>query len=129
MTVTLTPAQMAACVDLSIDTLRYYEKAGLMPPVKRLPNGHRRYSQSDIDWLELVKCLRGTGMPIRNIQRYADLAVAGDHTAAERVELLAQHRREVLAQLAELERNLTHINGKLAYYQDELGVTPSQGGE
>ena len=126
MTVALTPAQMAEEVDLSIDTLRYYEKAGLMPPVQRLPNGHRRYTQSDIDWLELVKCLRGTGMPIRNIQRYAYLAECGDHTAEERVELLAQHRREVLAQLDELQRNLTHINEKLAYYSNALGVTPTE---
>ena len=125
MTATFTPAQMADHVELSVDTLRYYEKAGLMPPVKRLPNGHRRYSQSDIDWLELVKCLRGTGMPIRRIQRYADLATSGDHTATERVELLAEHRRDVVKQLAELQDNLAHINEKLAYYANTLGVTPS----
>ena len=59
----------------------------------------------------------------------ADLAVSGDHTAAERVELLAQHRRDVLDHLDELQRNLTHINEKLTYYANTLGVTPSGGYE
>lgn len=122
MTVSLTPAQTAEQVDLSIDTLRYYEKVGLMPPVSRLPNGHRRYGKADIEWLELVKCLRDTGMPIRHIQRYAELSLAGDETVPERVELLQQHRGEVVTQLAELHRNLEHLDGKLRYYAENFGV-------
>ncbi len=121
MTTTLTPAQMAAQADLSVDTLRYYEKAGLMPRVQRLPNGHRRYSESDVGWLELVKCLRDTGMPIRHIQRYAEMKWTGDETARQRYDLLWKHRAAVLDQIAELERNLEHLDGKLRYYQDTHG--------
>ncbi len=129
MTTTLTPAQMAEQVDLSLDTLRYYEKAGLMPRVHRLPNGHRRYNEDDIGWLELVKCLRHTGMPIRHIQRYAELNAAGDSTSRERYDLLRQHREEVLNQLAELEKNLEHLNGKLAYYTREFGFDEGTSGD
>jgi len=119
MALALTPAEMAERAELSVDTLRYYEKAGLMPPVQRLPNGHRRYSESDVGWLELVKCLRCTGMPIRHIQRYAELNADGDSTARERYELLHQHRCEVLDQITELQRNLEHLNGKLSWYHQE----------
>lgn len=122
MTATLTPSEMAEHVDLSIDTLRYYEKAGLMPAVNRLPNGHRRYTKSDVQWLGLVKCLRDTGMPIRHIQQYAQLTFSGDETVPERVELLTEHRANVIAQLEELQRNLDHVNEKLAYYATEFGV-------
>jgi DNA-binding transcriptional MerR regulator len=121
MTTTLTPAQMAKQADLSVDTLRYYEKAGLMPRVHRLPNGHRRYSASDIEWLDLVKCLRVTGMPIRHIQRYAELNAAGEETARDRFDLLREHKEAVLQQIAELRRNLEHLDWKLEYYHDAFG--------
>lgn len=123
MATTLTPSQMAAHVDLSLDTLCYSERAGLMPRVQRLPNGHRRYGESDIEWLELVKCLWETGMPIRDIQRHPELTFTGDETIPERVVLLHEHRTNIVAQIAELQHNLEHLDWKLAYCADSFGVT------
>lgn len=126
MATTLTPSQMAAHVDLSLGTHRYYERAGFMPRVQRLPNGHRRCGESDIEWLELVRCLRETGMRIRHIQRYADLTFTGDETIPERVVLLDEHRTNVVAQTAELQHNLEHLAWKLAYYADTFGFTAGE---
>lgn len=126
MATTLTPSEVAAHVDLSLDTLRYCERPDFMPRVQRLPNGHRRYGESDIEWLELVKCLRETGMPIRQIQRYADLTFTGDETIPERVVVLHEHRTNVVAQTAELQHNLEHLAWTLAYYADTFGVTAGE---
>jgi DNA-binding transcriptional MerR regulator len=65
--------RVATEVGLSIDTIRYYERAGLMPLIPRAPNGHRRYAEEDLGWITLLKCLRSTGMPISEMRRYADL--------------------------------------------------------
>ena len=126
MATTLTLSQMAAHVDLSLDTLRYYERAGFVPRVQRLPNGHRCYGEPDIERLELVKCLRETGMPIRRIQRYAELTFTGDETVPERVVLLHEHRTHVVAQTAELQHNLERLDWKLADYADTFGVTAGE---
>ncbi|MDF1598105.1 MAG: MerR family transcriptional regulator [Acidimicrobiia bacterium] len=126
MATTLTPSQMATHVDLSLDTLRYYKRAGFMPRVQRLPNGHRRYGESDIEWLELVKCLREKGIPVRHIQRCAELSFTGDEAIPERVLLLHEHRTNVVARTAELQSNLEHLDWKLAYHADTFGVTAGE---
>ena len=117
MTTTMTPREMSARTGISLDTLRYYERVGLMPEVERLPNGHRRYGQNDVGWIEIVQCLRHTGMPIRDIQDYTRMALEGDHTIDERLGLLQEHRVSVLQQIAELQANLEHLDGKIAYYE------------
>jgi len=82
MATTLTPSQMAAHVDLSLNTLRYRGRPGFMPRVQRLPTWHRRYSESDPEWLDLAKCRRETGIPIRHVQCCADTfgVTAGEAT-------------------------------------------------
>lgn len=122
MATTLTPSQLAAHVDLSPDMLRYYERAGFMPRVQRLPNGYRRYGESDIKWLELVKRLRETFMPIRHVPRYAVLTVTGDETIPERVVLLHEDRTNVVARTEELQR----LDWKLASYAGTSGVTAGE---
>jgi DNA-binding transcriptional MerR regulator len=97
-----------------------------MPRVQWFPNGHRRYGESDIEWLELVKCLRETGMPIWHIQRYAQLTFTGDETIPGRVVLLHEHRTNVVAQTAELQHNLENLDWKLTYYADTFGVTAGE---
>lgn len=117
-----TISQAADGLGLSTDTLRYYERDQLLlRAVPREPNGHRRHQQADLGWIELITRLRATGMPIRDIRRYAALVRGGDGNETERLELLQAHRRRVLAQLAEVTANLAAIDHKIALYTDRLG--------
>ena len=114
-------AEAAAAVGLTPDTLRYYERDGLMlRPVGRSATGHRRYDDADLTWIELLTCLRGTGMPIRDVRRYAELVRAGDGTEEQRLELLRAHRAHVLAQLAEVQEHLGAIDRKIGIYTEKL---------
>jgi DNA-binding transcriptional MerR regulator len=118
----LTIAEAAAELGLTADTLRYYERDDLLlRPVPRSSSGHRRYAADDLRWIQLVTRLRATGMPIRDVRRYADLVRAGDGNEAERLELLHAHRDIVLARLAEVNQHLDAIDTKIALYQDKVG--------
>lgn len=114
----LTISDIASETGLSTSTLRYYEQQGLMrDPIGRAPSSHRRYSAEDVRWIVFIGKLRETGMPIRDIRRYAALARQGDHTTPERLELLRQHRERVLAQLAVVQGSLAAIDYKIDSYE------------
>lgn len=115
---TLTVGQAAAQVGLSPHTLRWYEREGLVAPVGRDAAGRRRYTEADIGWLVLLTKLRRTGMPVRDMRRYAELARQGDHTIADRLRLFQQHRDRVLARMAQLQQDLDVINYKIGIYQE-----------
>ena len=116
-----TIAEAAESLGLTADTLRYYEKDGLLlRPVPRDGSGHRRYDEADLRWIELVTRLRSTGMPIRDVRRYADLVRAGDGNEEERLALLQAHRDEVRRQLAEVTAHLGAIDLKIALYEERL---------
>ncbi len=117
----LTIAEAAARLGLTPDTLRYYERDGLLlTPVGRASSGHRRYSADDLRWIELVTRLRSTGMAIRDVRRYADLVREGSGNEATRLDLLQEHRRTVLAQLAEVQQHLGAIDHKIGIYADAV---------
>ena len=116
----LTIADAARLSGVSAYTLRYYERAGLIDGVDRAGSGHRRYSDEDLAWIEVLQCLRRTGMPISRIRRYADLVRAGDGTEEERLALLEGHRDAVRAQLSEVRRHLEFIEHKIAIYEEKL---------
>jgi DNA-binding transcriptional MerR regulator len=120
MATTLTIADAARVSGLSAHALRYYEKAGLLEPVDRNGSGHRRYREEDLDRIRFLVKLRATGMPIREIRRYAELMRKGETTNGERLALLEAHRREVLAQLEETARNLDLIEWKINFYRERL---------
>jgi len=80
--------EAAATLGVSPHTLRYYERADLLAPIARSENGHRRYSQADLDWLRFLLRLRSTGMPINKVLRYAELAARGESTVEARQQLL-----------------------------------------
>lgn len=114
-------AEAAAATGLSPDTLRYYERDGLMlRPVARATTGHRRYADADLRWIELINRLRGTGMPIRDVRHYAELVRAGAGNEQERLDLLRAHRARVLAQLAEVQEHLGAIDRKIGIYTDKI---------
>jgi DNA-binding transcriptional MerR regulator len=117
----LSISDAAEATGVSAHTLRYYERAGLMrDPVPRGRSSHRRYTEEEIAWVTLLTKMRSTGMPIRRIREYAELARAGEETEAARLELLEEHRRAVLAQLDEVRSNLAAIETKIEIYRERL---------
>jgi DNA-binding transcriptional MerR regulator len=115
----LTIQQMAQATGLSAHTLRYYERAGLMiEHVERDEgNGYRSYSHQHVAWIEFLKRLRATGMPIRDIQRYTELLRQGEQTIPERLQLLKQHQSRVEEHVKEVERHLEAITFKITCYE------------
>jgi len=112
----LTISEVAERTGLTRHTLRYYERDGLMLGVGRAGSGHRRYSERDLGWIELITKLRATGMPIREVRRYAELVRAGDGNEDDRLALLRAHRKRVLAQLDAMTAHLDAIDLKISYY-------------
>ncbi|MBM7844409.1 MULTISPECIES: MerR family transcriptional regulator [Herpetosiphon] len=114
----LTIQQMAQVTGLSAHTLRYYERAGLLDLVDRnQQNGYRYYNERHIKWIHFIKCLRATGMPIRDIRRYTELLYEGDHTVRDRLNLLKAHRQRVEQQLLEVKEHLEAVTRKIGYYE------------
>jgi DNA-binding transcriptional MerR regulator len=119
------PGQVAERTGCSLDTLRYYDRIGLFDELARTPGGKRLFTEDDVARLEVLRCLRDTGMPIAGMRRYAELCRAGDETFDARIALLEEHDRAVGAQLATLAAQREHIRGKLAYYRSARGVPTS----
>lgn len=120
MTTSLTIAQAAQATGLSVHTLRYYERIGLLDPVERRDNHHRRYTQEDLDWIAFLKKLKATGLPVRAMLRYAELRRAGNtmESVSQRKALLQAHTLCVQHTLAELQDNLAVLQHKLVLYEE-----------
>lgn len=104
---------------LGIHTLRYYEHEGLITPVRNASN-RRRYSDQDITWIDFIKRLRATGMPIKEMKQYAALRAKGSATLAERMELLLQHRRSLNEQIRQLQEHESKLEEKIDFYRREI---------
>ncbi|MEU1003326.1 MULTISPECIES: MerR family transcriptional regulator [Streptomyces] len=113
-----TISEVVAFTGLTAHTLRWYERIGLMPHIDRSHTGQRRYTNRDLDWLDLVGKLRLTGMPVADMVRYAELVREGDHTYVERFELLKTTREDVLARIDELRGTLAVLDRKISFYAD-----------
>jgi DNA-binding transcriptional MerR regulator len=116
----ISPSQAAELSGFSLDTLRYYERIGLLGGIDRAPSGHRRFRDDDLEWLGVLRCLRDTGMPIAQMRRYAELARGGQATLAERLSLLAEHDAGVGEQIALLEAQRKHLREKIDWYRSQL---------
>jgi DNA-binding transcriptional MerR regulator len=121
----LTISEVAERTGLTRHTLRYYERDGLMLDVGRAGSGHRRYSENDLEWIELITKLRATGMPIRDVRRYAELVRSGDGNEGERLALLRAHRERVRAQLDTITAHLDAIDMKIGYYAGAISACES----
>lgn len=117
-----TIGEVAAHTGLTAHTLRWYERIGLMPYVTRSSTGQRSYTNRDLEWLRLITKLRLTGMAVADMVRYAELVRAGDHTYAERRELLLATREEVGRRVAELQDTLTVLDHKIGIYSQAPGA-------
>lgn len=116
------PGQVAEQTGFSLDTLRYYERIGLLDGIERNSGGQRVFTDGDVAWLRILRCLRDTGMPIQRMVRYAELARGGDETVGERLDVLREHDRDIDEKIANLLGEQEHIRGKIAYYERELAA-------
>ena len=114
--------QAAERMGISKHTLRYYEREGLLREIAKGTNGHRRYTDDDLGWVKFLQLLRGTGMPIREMKSFVTLTLAGDHTIAERVEVLQRYRISLTARMEADRENLQFLEHKIDYYSGVLAL-------
>ena len=110
--------QVAKKTGLGVHTLRYYEKEGLLPFVRKSGSGLRIYSDSDIGWLGMIECLKGTGMTLKGIKQYIDWYIEGDSTLEQRLEMFKRQKVKLEEQLAELQKNMAKIDYKISLYTE-----------
>lgn len=111
---------VARLTGITKHTLRYYEREGLMAPVAKAMNGHRRYTDDDVGHVRFLQLLRATGMPIREMKAFVELTRAGDHTIADRVRVLAHYRESLVARMEADREHLDRLDFKLDYYSGVL---------
>ncbi len=111
--------EFSKATGLGIHTLRYYEHENLIIPLRNSSN-RRRYSEKDIAWIAFIKRLKATGMPIKEIKKYAVLRAKGDVTLSERMEMLMQHRQSLDERIKQLQEHEAMLDEKIAFYRQEI---------
>lgn len=106
---------------LSIYTIRFYDREGLLPQLKRTASGKRLFEEQDICWLELINCLKNSGMSLDGIKTFMLTCLAGHEKSEERKDILLQHKAHILNQIQQLTCSLEIINYKIDHYQ-EIGI-------
>jgi MerR family transcriptional regulator, aldehyde-responsive regulator len=113
-------AEVSERYGLSSDTLRYYERVGLLPPVNRSDNGIRDYNDLDIRRVEFIKCMRGAGLPVEVLIDYMALVQLGDKTIEARKEILMEQRDLLAARISEMQKTLDLLNHKIQVYENRI---------
>ena len=116
----MTIAEVSRKYDLSADTLRYYERIGLIPPVPRTKSGIRDYGEESCQWIELMKCMRAAGVQIEALIEYVALFQQGDSTIGARKNLLIEQRDVLMARMADMQASLDRLNTKIERYEQGL---------
>lgn len=116
----MTIAQVSQKYGVSADTLRYYERIGLLPPVGRTKSGIRDYTEEDCNWVNFIKCMRGAGLPVETLIEYVSLFGQGDETIPARKELLMEQRRQLAARIGEMQAVLDRLDKKIEGYESHL---------
>ncbi|MCI8531847.1 MAG: MerR family transcriptional regulator [Lachnospiraceae bacterium] len=111
--------EFSKATGLGIHTLRYYEHENLIIPLRNSSN-RRRYSEKDIAWIAFIKRLKATGMPIKEIKKYAVLRAKGDVTLSERMEMLMQHRQSLDERIRQLQEHEAMLDEKISFYRQEI---------
>jgi len=115
----MTIAQVSQKYGVSADTLRYYERIGLLPPVGRTKSGIRDYTEEDCNWVNFIKCMRSAGLPVETLIEYVGLG-QGDETIPARKELLMEQRRQLAARIGEMQAVLDRLDKKIEGYESHL---------
>ncbi len=113
----MTIKEVSEELGLTQDTLRYYEKIGMIPPVTRTEGGIRDYQENDIAWVKLATCMRSAGLPVKVMIDYLNLFQQGDSTIQARCNLLKEQRTKLLEQKKQIEETLEKLNYKIARYE------------
>ena len=123
--ITYSIGEMSSMLDIPVSTLRYYDKHGLLPFLKRTSGNIRVFSKQDITWLNMIECLKNTGMQLKEIKQFFQRCMEGDSTIEKRYEMFLERRAETEKQIALLEKTLDLINYKCKYYRKakEAGTT------
>ena len=116
----MTIAEVSKKYDISADTLRYYERVGMIPPVTRTARGIRDYQDSDLGWVGLAKCMRSAGLPVEAMIEYVRLYQEGDSTIPARLQLLLEQRQSLLEQKKKIDETLDRLNYKISIYEDAV---------
>ena len=116
----MTIAEVSKKYDISADTLRYYERIGLIPPVNRNRSGIRDYTEADCRWVEFAKCMRGAGLQVEALVEYVALFQQGDETVPARKRLLIEQRDQLFERMALLQQTLERLNRKIEGYEQLL---------
>ena len=106
--------------DISPDTLRYYEKEGLLPNVKKNSSGIREYSEMDCNWVEFIKCMRGAGLSIEVLARYIELFNMGDKTREKRKNILIQERAKLIEKRDTIQKTIDRLDFKINSYIENI---------
>ena len=120
----MTIAEVSRKYDISPDTLRYYERIGLIPPVPRSKGGVRDYDQESCGWVELMKCMRRAGVQIEALTEYVALFRQGEDTAPARKQILVEQRRQLADRMEEMRRSLERLDEKIRSYEQWEGSLP-----
>lgn len=113
----MTIKEVCEAYDIPADTLRYYERVGAIPPVTRTSGGIRNYTEEDLKWVQLAKCMRSAGLPIEVLIEYLRLFQMGDETIPARLTLLREQRDILLEQRKNIDTMLDRLNYKIARYE------------
>ena len=113
----MTIKEVSQKYNISQDTLRYYERVGMIPKVTRTASGIRDYQESDLSWVELVICMRSAGLPVEALIEYVELYQQGDQTFSARLELLQEQRRNLEEQQKQLEAAISKLDYNISRYE------------
>lgn len=116
----MTITEVSKKYGLSADTLRYYERIGLIPPVHRNSSGNRDYTENDCKWVKFIKCLRSAGLSIEILIEYVDLFQKGSDTISARKELLFEQRKQIAEKINELQDTLKFLDKKIDGYEERM---------
>ena len=122
----MTIAEVSKKYDISADTLRYYERIGLIPPVPRNKSGIRDYDETSCGWVELMKCMRAAGVQIEALIEYVALFQQGDATVDARKAILIEQRDQLIERMEDMQRSLDRLNYKIERYEQGLMVKEHQ---
>ena len=112
--------QVAEKIGVTVSTLRYYDKEGLLPFIDKKENGTRVFKDEDFEGLSIIACMKKSGVPIKDIKKYMDLCQEGDNTLRERMEIFLERKETVQKQIEELNNIMKTIDYKLWYYEEAI---------
>lgn len=122
----MTITEVSKKYGLSADTLRYYERVGLIPEVNRNKSGIRDYTEEDCKWVEFIKCMRSAGLPIEILIEYVTLFKQGNETIEARKELLTDQRKQLVEKMEDIKKTIERLDYKIERYEQGVVIKENE---